>query len=88
MSNQQIVAAQRIGMTLLEAIKESSPLGAPSGILYAGLMTAGCTKNQYDSFIDTLTSNAFIEQTEDFCLHITTKGKEFLVKLQAKFNHG
>jgi hypothetical protein len=86
MNPQQIEAAQRIGKLVLETINELKPLGAPSGVLYAGLMTAGCSKSQYDSLIDSLARNGLITNNEDHCLHITSQGETFLGKLQAKFS--
>lgn len=86
MNQSQIEAAQRIGKIVLETISESEPLGAPSGVIYAGLMTAGCTKSQYDSLIGSMSKHAFVTMEENHCLHITENGKTFLSVLQAKFS--
>ncbi len=51
MTNEQIIAIRKVASLILDTVKESGPLGAPGGILYAGLMTAGCTLHQYEQIM-------------------------------------
>ena len=39
---------------ITEAIKEAGELGAPGGVLYAALMSQGCTLNQFESIMGAL----------------------------------
>ena len=81
MTPDQIFAAQRIGASILESIEEAGKLGAPSGVLYAALQTAGCTLNQYQSILATMTNRGFVVDDEH-CLTITSLGKAFLKSLK------
>ena len=50
MSNQQSTALHQIGRAILETIRES-PDGAPSGHLYAAVMTVGVSLEQYEQIM-------------------------------------
>ena len=39
---------------IVEAVKAAGPTGAPGGVIYAALMTHGCTLEQYEAFMDAL----------------------------------
>jgi len=81
MTKDQIQAAQRIGLVVLETIDGADELGAPGGVLYAGLMTQGCTLNQFQSLMGTLQGRGFV-RLEGECYHVTASGKTFIQVLQ------
>ena len=51
MTTEQVLALKRILDAIIETVKESGPMGAPGGILYAGLMAQGCSLNQFESIM-------------------------------------
>ena len=61
-------AAATIRMTLeaiLDAAEVAGEWGAPSGVLYAGLMTMGCTLDQYQQMMDVLVEMGCLRQDGD-----------------------
>ena len=54
LTTQQQSAVTMIVHAVLDTIRESGPMGAPSGILYAGLMAQGCSLSQYQSLMGAL----------------------------------
>lgn len=38
---------------IYETVREQ-PCGVPAGVIYAALQTQGCTKDQFDTFIDNM----------------------------------
>lgn len=54
LSNTQKNALQQICDAIIESVKAAGAMGAPGGILYAALMTQGCTLNQFDSIMGAL----------------------------------
>lgn len=53
-STQATAALKEICDTIVSAVKAAGPMGCPSGNLYAVLMTAGCTMEQYDQMMGAL----------------------------------
>ena len=53
---------------ITETIKEAGELGAPGGVLYAALMSQGCTLNQFESIIGALVRLGRITKDGD-CYH-------------------
>jgi hypothetical protein len=51
MSEEQIKAVRRVATAIVETVRESEPLGAPGGILYAALMGHGCTLQQFEGIM-------------------------------------
>lgn len=48
----EAVAAMRLIASIIEeAIAAAGPTGAPAGVIYAGLMPAGCTLRQFNSIM-------------------------------------
>jgi len=54
-----------------ETIREMGSMGAPSGVLYAGLMSKGCNINQYNSIIDILKKQGKIREEYDVLYAVT-----------------
>lgn len=81
---QQLEGLQRLGLGVLEAVEEAGEMGAPGGLLYAGMMSAGASLQQFHSFMGTLTGKGMLTQDGD-CYHMTDAGREFKAKLEAKF---
>ena len=70
MTQQQLEAIRRIAGAIVETAREAGPLGAPSGVVYAALMTHGCTLDQYNQFIAGLEKAGLIEVRHN-CIHAT-----------------
>lgn len=81
MTPEAIRSTQRIGLAVLESIADAGDFGAPSGILYAGLMSQGCSLTQYQSLMSPMEHRGFVQQLGD-CYHITPSGIEFARKLR------
>ena len=54
MTNEQITALRAIAKAITETVALAGPLGAPGGHLYAALMSAGCTLNQFEQIMSGL----------------------------------
>lgn len=81
MNNEQIRTIQRIGLAVLETIQEAGELGAPGGVLYATLMTQGCTLNQFQTLMAPLERQGYVAHEAD-CYTITPQGETFIGKLR------
>lgn len=88
MTPEQITAAQRIGLAVLETIKDAGELGAPSGILFATMQTQGCTLSQYQSFMTPIERRGFVVQDSSFCYTITKAGEGFIDQLRSLLAKG
>lgn len=85
MNQQQIVAAQQIGLAVLETISETGDQGAPAGVLYAALQAKGASLSQFQSLMAPLVSRKFVVLEHDLYT-ITNGGQEFLNKLRLAVN--
>lgn len=85
MNREQIEAAQRIGLAVMEAIAECGELGAPEGPIYAALMSQGCTLSQFQSLVGGMERNGVVTRSESHLLELTDKGRGFMSLLQSKF---
>jgi hypothetical protein len=56
-------------MALVETVREAGPLGAPGGVMYAALMTQGCTLEQFEGLMGTLLRIGVVRKHGD-CYHI------------------
>lgn len=61
----QLAAIRAIADAIVESVREAGELGAPSGIVYAALMSYGCTLDQYQAFIRALIRSGKIRQERD-----------------------
>lgn len=50
---------------VIDAVKAAGPTGAPGGILYAGLMSQGCTLNQFQGLMGMLVKMGKLRQEGD-----------------------
>ncbi len=82
MTIDQIRAAQRIGLAVLESIQAAGELGAPSGVLYAALQQTGCSLSQFQSLMAPLEGRGFVTQ-ENHCFTITKAGEAFINQLRS-----
>ena len=69
MTTAQIQAVRQIVNAIVEAIKAAGPLGAPGGVLYAGLMTQGCSLSQFESLMTGIVKSGMIVKRGE-CYHI------------------
>lgn len=68
MTPEQIKALLIIANAIVETVKESGPLGAPGGHIYAALMVQGCTLNQYEQIMAGLVGANLVRKSGD-CYH-------------------
>lgn len=54
MTEKQIKALKEVCDAIIQAVKAAGSLGAPAGTLYAVLMSAGCTMEQFDKLMSGL----------------------------------
>lgn len=52
----QIAVLRQIASAVVETVRESGPEGAPGGVLYAAMMGAGCTLQQFEELMSVLVS--------------------------------
>ena len=78
--NSKTQVALLIMSALLEAIHAAGDQGAPSGVLYAGVMTFGMNIHQYQSIIDTMRDNALITVSGNL-LRLTPTGVTTMQRL-------
>lgn len=77
MTKDEIKAAQRIGLALLETIEETGDEGAPEGVLFAAMNAAGCTLSQFQTLLAPLERRGFVKRIEPHLLVLTAEGKTF-----------
>ena len=63
MNQQQINALKEIARGIVDAVKAAGELGAPAGTLYAALMTAGCTINQFEGIMSGMVKAGLLTQS-------------------------
>lgn len=82
MNQEQMALLQRITLSILETVAAS---GAPSGPMFGVCQAQGASLKQYQSIMQGLTSQtAGMLTVERACYHITSAGKVFIGKMQAK----
>lgn len=89
MNNEQIRAAQAVGIAILETIRDAGELGAPSGPMFAALQAQGCSLRQYSSLVAGLLKSGFataeVDETDTPVLfHITDAGRALLQKVSSR----
>jgi len=65
MNTQQQSALALIVKAVVDTIRETGTHGAPSGVMYAALMSQGCSLNQYQSLMSALVNSGKIRQDGD-----------------------
>jgi hypothetical protein len=60
MTQTHIQALRAIAASIQEAIEVAGPNGAPGGILYAALMSAGCSLNQFQQIMSGLERAGYV----------------------------
>lgn len=64
-SKNEIHGAIEILKVCFECIQAHGPIGMPSGILYAVLMSQGCDLPKYNKILATLTKSGLVEKRGD-----------------------
>lgn len=62
LSPEQRAALAAIVAAVIDAVKVAGPLGAPAGVLYAALMSHGCTLSQFQSLMSALVRAGKVRQ--------------------------
>src|SRR3990167_8271599 len=52
MTIEQASVLREIAGAIVEVVNRAGPMGAPGGVVYAGLMAQGCTLNQFQQIMD------------------------------------
>jgi len=68
---------RQVYLGALDAIKAAGPMGAPNGVLFAGMMTIGMSYQTYQSMIDTLIGMKYVRQSNNL-LWLTDQGEQAL----------
>ena len=68
MTIEQVRALKAIADAIIETVRESGPLGAPSGVMYAALMAQGCSLDQYQQIMAGLVRAGKLRQS-GHCYH-------------------
>ena len=76
MTQEQMTALRSIAGTVIEACQAAPVYGAPGGLLYAGLMAAGCTLSQFEQIMSGLVRAGYLVKNGE-CYSVTEKGKAF-----------
>jgi hypothetical protein len=66
-SNASVQAAMAITIAVTETIREAGPLGAPCGMIYAALMSQGCSMEQYERIERAIVNTGLVVKKSD-CL--------------------
>lgn len=51
LSQKQVAVLQMVCGAVKEAVEAAGSLGAPGGVLYAGMMSQGCTLRQFEGIM-------------------------------------
>ena len=84
MNQAQIELLQRIGLGVMEAVEAADDFGAPAGPMFAAMQAQGASLNQFQSIMGGLIRKGMLTEVNQ-CFYITTAGRDFMQKLQAKF---
>ena len=84
MTASQLDAMRRVCSIVLEAVSAAdSVVGAPGGVLYAGLMSAGCSLQQFTGIMGGLTRAGLLEKDGE-CYTLTPAGRRHLEAAERK----
>ena len=65
-TNQQVVdAIAKVANIIEETVNESGPMGVPSGLMYAAMMTTGMSLESYQTIINVMVAEGRISQSGD-----------------------
>ena len=64
---------RQVADAVLAAVAAAGSMGAPAGVLYAGMMAQGCTIQQFDGIMAGLVGAGMLTKGGD-CYHLTAKG--------------
>jgi hypothetical protein len=56
-------AIAQVLAALVETIKAAGPSGAPGGVMYAALMTQGCTLEQFEALMGCLVRSGVVRKS-------------------------
>lgn len=66
---EQLQAIRAVCDAIIDTVKAAGPLGAPGGVLYAGLMTHGCSLAQFQSLMSALVRSGKLSRRGDCYLY-------------------
>lgn len=74
MTIQQARALRAIGDAIIDAVSKAGAVGAPGGHLYAALMAAGCSYDQFVQIMAGLVRAGMLSKSGE-CYHVTAIGR-------------
>ncbi len=77
MTPEQAKAIRALATIIEETVNESGSMGAPSGVMYAALMSKGVSLQVYQQITGMLVSMGRIRQSGDCFYPIETNGRDF-----------
>jgi hypothetical protein len=63
MTMEQAKALRQVADAIIATVRESGPLGAPAGHMYAALMAHGCTLEQFEGIMSGLVSAKMLSKS-------------------------
>ena len=89
MTPEQMKLLRVVATAILEAIRAAGPSGAPAGVVYASLMTYGCTLSQFQSMMAGLERTGFVRRDPNHHLYfVASRGEALLNGLPGKAPDG
>lgn len=80
---QMVDGATRIALLILTSIRDAGEAGLPSGHLYIGLASKGCSLSRYEGMVSSLNNTGMVRKMSDERLVITDAGNKGIERLQA-----
>ena len=68
-------ALLKIAVLVTETVRESGPMGAPGGTIYAALMTIGISLEQYEQIMSALLATGLVRRQGE-CYFATSAAKD------------
>jgi hypothetical protein len=69
---QQNAALKAVCDAVIEGVKAAGPFGAPAGVLYAALLSQGCTLPQFENLMGALVRIGMISQRGQLYFQVTS----------------
>jgi len=82
MNREQAKTLNVMAAGVLQAVDAAGSLGAPGGILYAGLMSSGCSFENYEMIMGRLQSSGLVKRSGE-CYTLTDKGVRLNTQITA-----
>lgn len=65
MTSQQAMLLRKVAVAIIETVRESGPLGAPAGHIYAAMMAYGFSLENFEQIMASLVANKMLRKSGD-----------------------